>query len=75
MESTNIARAQWPLARRARVRVRLCRYVLVGRIARVSPRAAGPPGTWGPCVHNGTLGYGIRREDGSIEYWRPIRDW
>ena len=75
MESATVLSDRWPVTRRARVRVRLCRYVVVGRIARVAPRAASPPGKWGPCVHRGMLGYGVRREDGTIEYWRPIRDW
>ena len=75
MESTNVAVGRWPVPRRVRVRVRLCRYVVVGRFARVPARAAGPPGRWGPCVQDGVLGYGVQYADGRVEYWRPLRVW
>lgn len=74
MESMEIAAGRWPVSRRARVRVRLCRYVVVGRVARVSPRAAGPPGRWGLCVVGGRLGYGLRHENGRVAHWRPLRE-
>ena len=73
MESMEVATGRWPVSCRARVRVRLCRYVVVGRVASVSPRAASPPGRWGMCVVGGRLGYGLQRADGRVEHWRPLR--
>jgi hypothetical protein len=55
------------------VRVRLGRYVLVGRFVRVAERAAGPPGpVWGVRVAHGRIGYGAVSERGEVGYWRPL---
>lgn len=76
MEMQNVSIGRWPVANRTRVRVRLGRYIVVGRIARVAPHAAGPPpGEWGVCWSHGFPGYGMRTADGSILYWRPIREY
>lgn len=73
MTPRNIRVARWPVPPRARIRVRLGRYVLIGRVGRVSTRATSPPGTWGVFVVNGQVGYGYRNARGRVRYWRPIR--
>ncbi|HZW10116.1 MAG TPA: hypothetical protein VFF69_09455 [Phycisphaerales bacterium] len=73
MSASNVRSGRWPTPRRARVRVRLGRYVLVGHVARVAARAAGPPAiTWRSVVVRGRVGYGAVRADGRVEYWRPL---
>ena len=76
MESSSVAARRWPIAARTRIRVRLGRFVVVGRIARVAPRAAGPPpGEWGVWELNGLPGYAMREPSGKVVYWRPIREY
>lgn len=73
MRGQQIRTGRWPVPRRRRVRVRLGRYVVVGRFARIAPRAAGPPGRrWGLASAHGRVGYGAAAEDGAVEYWRPL---
>lgn len=61
-----------PGARRARVRVRVGRFLVVGRVARVAARANDPPGAWGVLVVNGRVGYGRLDRRGRVAYWRPL---
>lgn len=76
MTPKNISTARWPVPQRARIRVRLGRYVLVGRVGRVRTRSTSPPlpaGSWGLCCVAEQVGYGLRSPGGSVRYWRPLR--
>lgn len=72
MTPRNMKTSRWPVPQRARIRVRLGRYVLVGRVGRVTTRATSPPSGWGVYELRGRLGYGYRSERGRIESWRPL---
>lgn len=63
----------WSLERRAEVRVRVGPYVVLGRVARVAPRAGAPPGPrWGLSFREGRAGYGMHNERARLEHWRPL---
>lgn len=75
MRQHNVRTSRWPVPQRARIRVRLGRYVLVGRVGRVTTRATSPPqqGSWGIWMVRGQLGYGYRNAQGRVESWRPLK--
>lgn len=75
MTPRNTRTARWPVPQRARIRVRLGRYVLVGRVARVTTRATSPPeaGAWGVCLVDDRVGYGLTTPSGRVMYWRPLK--
>lgn len=75
MRPPNIKTSRWPVPQRARIRVRLGRYVLVGRVKRVTTRATSPPpqGSWGIWMVRGQVGYGYRNAQGRVESWRPLK--
>lgn len=73
MSASRVRSGRWPAPRRARVRVRLGRYLVVGRFARVAARAAGPPEPrWGLAVVHTRVGYGAATIEGGLDYWRPL---
>jgi len=76
MNSSSVRSNRWAVPARARVRVRLGPYVVVGRVGRVAPRAIGPPAAafaWGVVIVGGRVGYGAVGTDDRVEYWRPLR--
>lgn len=79
MSSTSTKTGRWPVPRRARVRVCLGRFVVVGRVVRVTvpdppPRPA-ETGSWGPALLNGRIGYGHRDRRGRLVSWRPLEPY